>query len=784
MKHKRRNAVLAATLAAALVTAVPYFSEAAPASSTGDSKADAEPVVQEGTASEAAGEVMTDTGKPAAKADTTTAAVPDSLVKAAPKLNPITATVKMAASGNYTLYADEKTGNIRIVSKSGKEWLGSPQTDRKTTSTNKKFMNSPVHIKYTEGSEVTATYPLKEKGTKIKVTPIKQGFRVDYDVVTIKIKLAMEYHLTEDGFEVTVPEDSIVEAGTARLVSLETLPFLNAAQGTDDGAILLPDGSGAVIRFKEKHAPYFAGYSQPIYGFDWDFRTQYNDYMDPTWLHRTSPKEKIALPVFGIHRNGTGVLGIVTKGEFAANINATPSGIRNIPFYRVSTEFIYRNDDVIFIGNTGRVPLFQGNRISGDRKVRYLLLEDSQADYVGMAKAYRSYLMNAEGVKPVQLSGAPLNLRLFGGIERDEVFGKTYISMTTFEQARTIVDAYVGRGVTKLDLTLEGWNDDGQYGDQPDHFPAASQLGGKKELKTLVDYARSKGIRLFLNANYVRVTAMSDGMNKRKDSIHGIDREVLKTYESFIASGWSDANRIFYLMKPQRMLDNHITKELKTYADLGVAGVSFAGMGDMLYSDQDKNRLTEREETAGIWHKALETYRNKLGATAVDYGFAYTFGEVDRIDRAPMDSSHFIFADETVPFYQLVTHGLVPYSASPSNLRDDSQVEALRALEFGAIPSYELTFEETSKLQRTMEDRLFSSRYTDWIDASQAEYEAYRKTADRTINEQMINHEKISTYVYRTTYSNGVKVIVNYGTQAATVDGVLVEPLNYAVVGG
>lgn len=204
----------------------------------------------------------------------------------------------------------------------------------------------------------------------------------------------------------------------------------------------------------------------------------------------------------------------------------------------------------------------------------------------------------------------------------------------------------------------------------------------------------------------------------------------------------------------------------------------------MLYSDQDKNLLTERRETADIWHQALTSYRETLGAAAVDYGFAYTFGEVDRIDGAPMDSSHFIFADETIPFYQLVMHGLVPYSSSPGNLRDDSRVQELRTLEYGAIPSYELTFAETSKLQRTMEDRLFSSQYTDWLDASQAEYEAYLQTADRSINEQMVNHEKISTYVYRTTYSSGTAIIVNYGTQAATVDGVQVEPMGYAVAGG
>ncbi|UVI29150.1 DUF5696 domain-containing protein [Paenibacillus spongiae] len=802
MKRTKRYAVLTVLLAAAVVAALPIFSQAEeadkaePAAETGVEAAEesvAEPEVEtsveaaEESAAEPVAEAAEETDAGAAKE-----AVPDAAAgtastatgTAVPKTNPVSATKKMASNGIYTLYADEKTGNVRVVNDAtGSEWLGAPLTDKKTTPANKRYMESPVLISYTEGAEKTSTYPAKEKGTKVAVKPVESGLRVDYDIVKLKLKLALEYRLLDNGIEVTIPEESIVEAGAARLVSLEVMPFMNAARGSDDGAILLPDGSGALIRFKEKHAPYFAGYSQPIYGPDLTFRTQYNDTIDAAWLHKLSPREKIALPVFGIYKNGIGALGIVTKGEFAANINATPSGIRSIPFYRVSAEFIYRNDDVIFIGATGRVPLFQGNRIAGDRAVRFLLLEGEEANYVGMAKAYRNYLIRELGVKPVASNGTSLNLRLFGGILRDEVIGKTFISMTTFEQVRTVIDAFAKRGMTQLDLTITGWNDDGQYGNQPEQFPVSKPLGGRKELKKLIEYAGSKGIRLFLNADYVRVNSESDGFNKRKDSIHGIDREVLTTYDYFVSSGWGNPDRTFYLMKPERVLNKHINADLDEYADLGAAGVSFAGLGDSLYSDQDTDLLTQRDQSAGAWRKALELYRGRLGAVAVDYGFAYTFGSVDRIDGAPLDSSHFIFADETVPFYQLVLHGLIPYSASPGNLRDDSIAQRLRMLEYGAIPSFELTFEETSRLQRTMEDRLFSSLYTDWLGPAQEEYEAFRYIAERTMNEQMVNHEKLGAYVYRTTYSGGLQVIVNYGTQAVTVDDVSVEPLKYAVAG-
>ena len=56
-------------------------------------------------------------------------------------------------------------------------------------------------------------------------------------------------------------------------------------------------------------------------------------------------------------------------------------------------------------------------------------------------------------------------------------------------------------------------------------------------------------------------------------------------------------------------------------------------------------------------------------------------GHVNRIDNAPLDSSHFIFLDETIPFYQIVMHGLIPYTARAANLRDDSAAEMLRMLD-------------------------------------------------------------------------------------------------------
>ncbi|XEC96369.1 DUF5696 domain-containing protein [Paenibacillus tarimensis] len=701
-------------------------------------------------------------------------------------LYPITATTKVAENSRYTLYIDPATGNIRVVGKqSGKEWLGSPQVDRKTMPNNKLFMDSPVHVKYTTGADTSQTYTLKkDEQTNMSIENIESGVRVTFELTTLKLTFAVEFRLLEDGIEAAVPYESIKEEGNARLVSLEILPFLHAGDEKEEGAVFLPDGSGALMTFRPDHPKYFSGYSQPVYGPDHAFKVQSFSYIDQIWRRERAPKEMVALPVYGIYWNGSAVLGIITEGEEDAVINGTPSGIRNIPLYRSSAEFVYRKTDIIFIGNSGQIPLFQGHKIKGDRKIRYKLIEGKDADYVGLAKAYREYLMKEKGVGSVVPERMPMQVQLLGGVQQKEIIGNSFIAMTTFEQARAIIDELTGKGVNNVELTVAGWSKDGLYGNQPDHFPADKKLGGTKGLKQLAAYAQEKGATLYLQTNYVKPYGASDGMKAKKDAIRGIDREVMEFYNHYIATGFNNRRQVFYMTKPERVFDKRIRRELDEFADLGIAGVSLKYMGDTIYSDMDLKSLTDRKQTAEVWANALDSFREKVGKTAVEYGFAYTFGSVDRIDNAPLDSSHFVYTDQTVPFYQIALHGLVPYTSRPVNLRDDARVEYLRAVEYGALPSYELTWEPTSKLKRTIETRLFSSSFHYWIGDLEEQYREFAGIYEQTGNQPIENHERISESVYRTTYANGTQIIVNYGSEAVTVDGLTVNALDYAVKGG
>lgn len=721
----------------------------------------------------------------AEKKEATAAAAPAAASASPAALYPVSATKKALENNRYEMYVDEKSGNIRVVDKTTKkEWLGAPQLERSAMPNVKKFTDAPVHVRYTEGGDITQTYPLKDEDSKVTVQVKDKAVRAEFNFTKLGISFAQEYRLTDNGFEVTIPRDSIKEESKYRLTSLEPLPFLNAAGETDTGAMLLPDGSGALLEFRKNHPAYLRGYSEFIYGSDPTFYKQNHDYIDEKWMKALAPKEAIALPVFGIYKNGTGYLGIVTEGETDTKINGIPSGIRSINLYRASAEFIFRKDDVIFVGSSGQIPYYQGQLQGGDRKLRYVLLEGQDANYVGMAKTYRNYLVNEKGVKPVVQDTVPLNIHVLGGILRDEVIGSTFIEMTTFDQVKEMIDSYAAQGITALEITIDGWSEGGLYGNQPDHFPVDKNLGGSKDFKELQKYAKDKGVAVYLQANYVRAYSDSEGMKKSKDAVKGMNREVLKSPNYYLNTPWNIDDEMFYLMKPGRMFENRVSKEVKEFADLGVTGVQFKYLGNMLYSDQENNAETDRKFTLEQYVKTLDIFKQQVGKTAVDYGFAYTLGLVDRIDNAPMDSSGFVYTDRAVPFFQLALHGLVPYVAKPANLNDDSVVEPLKALEYGALPSYELTYEPTSKLQRTIEDRLFSSAFQDWFGPSVEEYRKWKDVYAKIMNQQMTNHEELQQNVFQTTYANGVKVIVNYNKQPAAVNGQSVKGQSYTVTGG
>ena len=114
----------------------------------------------------------------------------------------------------------------------------------------------------------------------VRIEQAGEDLKVWYYFEDMEVGFSIQYHLTEDGFTVTVPFEDFIERieegrtaadrGTVSywgVRSISILPYFGAAGLEDSGYMLIPDGSGALINFNNQKASYGA-YSQNVYGRD------------------------------------------------------------------------------------------------------------------------------------------------------------------------------------------------------------------------------------------------------------------------------------------------------------------------------------------------------------------------------------------------------------------------------------------------------------------------------------------------------------------------------------
>ena len=132
---------------------------------------------------------------------------------------------------------------------------------------------------------------------------------------------------------------------------------------------------------------------------------------------------------------------------------------------------------------------------------------------------------------------------------------------------------------------------------------------------------------------------------------------------------------------------------------------------------------------------------------------------------------------ETIPFVQMLLHGIVDYSGKAINLADDPQTQMLRSIEYGACPSYTWSYEALEAKEGAEKAPLVN--YED----SLADAAAYYKEANQALADlrgaRMTKHSMVQENVYCTEYDSSSLVYVNYGETEATVNGVTIPARSF-----
>src|SRR5699024_6242082 len=117
-----------------------------------------------------------------------------------------------------------------------------------------------------------------------------------------------------------------------------------------------------------------------------------------------------------------------------------------------------------------------------------------------------------------------------------------------------------------------------------------------------------------------------------------------------------------------------------------------------LSSDYNENYFAQRHEIIDSQQAILNRTREELGDVHVTSANFYALPEISHIEQMDKDYSYDLYVDETIPFAQIAIHGLASYSFSYGNMSGNATENFLKSIEYGAVPSYLITHEESHRL--------------------------------------------------------------------------------------
>ena len=564
-----------------------------------------------------------------------------------------------------------------------------------------------------------------------------QHLEVDYSPeaeAEALFKIALEYTLDDNGLSVRVPANGIrFDESLFRLDKIQILPFMGAGINPNKGYTFFPDGSGTLFSFEKlAKAGGNTNIGGTVYGEDFGYY-----HIESGRAHR----EPIRYPVFGVSEtvvdketgaeNDHGFVAIVEEGEAMMTLISA----HNVAYNSVIMETNPRpNDKFMPSGATEPWTVVSERKYTGNYRIRYVLLSDESkvkehggytADYVGMAKAYRDYLINngtltalkAEDVK----EDIPLYIETFGSIETTKKFlsipYKTNVAMTSFKNVKDMYDELSANGVNNINFILTGYAKGGLTKDTiPYDLKWDDSVKKDYGFDNLLDDAKGNfGVYPDFDFAFSSNNTLFDGLTLDKHAIKTIDGRYTSKRE-YSATRQTYRNYYDLAISPA-YFSRFYEKLTEQYLKTDPQGISVSTIGSYLSSDFDEDEPYNREDTKGFTADAFKFFDEKYNKVLTSGGNAFSWKFVDSITDISTDSSRHSRSSATVPFLGIVLHGFVETATTPVNMEGNIDYAMLRAIENGAALKFVLSYDNTELLKEYETTSVhYSIRYDIWFE--------------------------------------------------------------------
>jgi len=590
------------------------------------------------------------------------------------------------------------------------------------------------------------------------------------------INLTVVYRLDGNRFIVEIPNDEIAYNEAYPLTKISLLPYFGAGGTEDEGYLLVPEGSGALIRFNNGKSEQSAYYAD-VYG--WDYGKKRTELVDET---------RSAMPVYGIANGDSSFLSVMEEYDTIASIRADVSGRQNSYNYAYATYEIIHSDKMDISAKSDRTVLaFEEDVPEGKIVQSYTFFKGT--DYVNMAETYRDYLQRRyPELQKVADTELPVAVEFIGAIDRvKQILGfpvKRPEVLTSFAEAQEILAEMLADGYENLSVRYSGWMNGGVSHTMAKNIKLTSGMGGKKALKALMDYANTNGVDVYLSGRVETAnnSNLLDGFLRSRDSAKHVSREVIE-HSPFSAIWFGELAEkrmgSYYLLRPSVCLElmEGLAKEAADYK----AGVGFEDIGYLLSADYNPKRLVTREQVMKLQSEALAKIHSDGTKIMISAGNEYALPYADIVTNVDLEGKPLAILDESVPFYEIVVHGLVNYTGDAINLSGNPWTSVLKCAEMGAGLSFAFMKSDADALQNSEYMDYFGACYDGWKDWAKEYYLRYKEEMAGLNNQYITGHSVLEPGVTTTTYENGTVVYVNYNNEDYTNGTLTVPARDYLV---
>lgn len=656
-------------------------------------------------------------------------------------------------TGGSTLKVDTETLNL-TVTRGNRTWYSGKRYSENDGLNNlwASKLTDGVTVGYRRMNTLNAyERSLSSLNPKINFTERADGFDARINCRTISVVFTMQVRLNANKLTVKVPFDSITENNSEdyKLEYLLIYPFFDSSYSQTEGGILVPDGSGAVMDLSVKTVAK-QPYSARVYG---------NDYGISFPQVTVNAPETATMPVFATMYPDGGTMFTADSGAEYCSINASVSSITtNYNF--ANFNWIYREPYVKYYESSGTdgksYVTFQEDMNKFDL-VQTMTLIEGECGVSEIAEEYRK-TVDFKGVS--QTGAAGLRLQFLMAENKKGMFGNEVVTMTGSSYIESVAEE-ASAYCDNLSVSVLGYTKGGLNNSYPNHFPIDRGSGGDRGYRSLSEKLSSAGIKFSFTTDFIKAY-MGAGVDERSLALN------ISNQFTVLDDNRSGSTAKFRLVNPDDAAER-IKNDMNTVKNFN-AGADYASIGSLLYSGY-KNRDYDRAYAADKFREAVAS----AGTTAnIVKPNAYMWSVCDSYLDAPIASSGFMIETESVPFLQMVVSGKMPLYSSAVNLNYTGDDLILRLTDYNVYPTFLLTEKDATELYGTNSSGVFTSSYSIWKDTVKEVYSRVNGVLSQVAGSAMVKRYEAADGVFVTEYSNGKKVVVNYGGSGFESDGMKV----------